>query len=389
MATKKNSKQIHAYRAGFILPMTTDYPIIQDGLLIKNNSHIAEIGLFKELKRVYSGEITDLGPGTMVPGLLNAHTHLELSHLYGRTQLGQGFEAWVKSLVQLPLKKISKPLLLKTIKELQRYCTACIGDISGHNPRLLAKVLSESELCYKLFIEFFGFKPPKGQRLIWPRGISPRKSDSLAASGHALYSTHPTTLQLVKSWSVKNHQPFVMHLAEHPGEFEFLTTGRGTFADLIKNRLVPDNFVPPEMSPVAYADRLGLLDEHSMAIHCVQVNNQDIHILTNRNANICLCPRSNHAIGVGRAPWEKLHAAGLNLCLGTDSLASAPDLNLWQEAYYLASNWQTELSLPELISFLTVNPAQALGVSSCLGSLEPGKLACFSFIPDKLTAIIK
>lgn len=389
MTAEKSADQIHAYRAAYILPMTPDQPVIRDGLLVHKGQLITEIGAFKNLRHQYNGPVTDLGNKTMVPGLINAHTHLELSHLQGKTKLGQGFEAWVKSLIRLPLKKISAPLLFKTLNELKHSGTVFVGDISGHNPRFLVKALAESNLLHKLFIEFIGFKPPKGQRLVWPKGVNPRKSEHIAASGHALYSTHPTTLQLAKSWSVKNHQPFVMHLAEHPGELDFLTTGRGTFADLIKTHLVPKDFVPPEMSPVAYADRLGLLDEQSMAIHCVHINDQDIQTLAQRDAAVCLCPRSNQAIGVGRGPWERLYTAGVRICLGTDSLASAPDLDLWEEASYLASHWQGQLSLPELIAFITVNPARALGVSSCLGTLEAGKLAFFSLVPVKLTAFGK
>ena len=387
MAAENNLDQPHAYRVASILPMTADLSHIQDGLLIQDGRLIADLGPYRELKKQYSGPVTDLGDRVMVPGLINAHTHLELSHLQGRTKLGQGFETWVKSLILSPLKKISPGILAHTLEELIKSGTVFIGDISGHNPRLLETTLSQSDLFYRLFIEFIGFKPPKGHRLVWPKGISPRKSENIGASGHALYSTHPTTLQLVKSWSVKNRQPFVIHLAEHPGELEFLTTGRGSFANLIKKNLVPKDFVPPEMTPVAYADRLGLLDEQSLAIHCVQINEKDTQILKHRDVSVCLCPRSNQAIDVGRAPWEKLYSAGIRLCLGTDSLASAPDLNLWEEAYYLARQWRGQLSLSELVSFMTVNPAHALGISGSLGTLQRGKIAAFSLVPEKLTEI--
>lgn len=135
---------------------------------------------------------------------------------------------------------------------------------------------------------------------------------------------------------------------------------------------------------MAYADRLGLLDQRTLAVHCVHITSQDIEILRQRKVHVCLCPRSNAYIHCGRPPAEELSAAGVPLCLGTDGLSSNYDLNLWHEAGHLASMWRGNLSLTELISLITINPAQALGLEQRMGSLQPGKLDRFSLVPKEL-----
>lgn len=383
----KNNTSTSAYRAKTILTMKPEEAFLENGMFIVENGQIKDIGSYNTLKKTYSGPTKDLGDKTIVPGLINSHTHLELSHLKGKTLLGQGFEAWVKSLMMLPIKEIDKNTLALTIDSIRQSGTLCVGDISGHSPQKVFDSLQKSELYYRLFIEFLGFNPPKSNQPKWAHNLSPNKHCQIGASGHSLYSTHPNTLQMIKTWSCKNNRPFAIHLAEHSGEVELLTTGRGSFADLLKKFLLPESYVPPGMSPIAYADQLGLLDKNTLAVHCVLVNTKDIRILSERNTYVCICPRSNAFIKVGRAPWEKMFKEDISLCLGTDSLASNIDLNLWEEAEYLLKNWETELTLYDLIKFMTVNPAQALDIQKRLGSLEPGKIAHFSILPDKISAL--
>jgi cytosine/adenosine deaminase-related metal-dependent hydrolase len=380
--TRDRNDTLHAYRAGVILTMEPDRDLIEDGLLLSRNGVIQDIGPYGSLKRHIHGEAQDLGPGTMVPGLINAHLHLELSHLAGKTVLHEGFEPWVRSMITPALKRFVPDVVAHGLHQVRESRTVCVGDISGHNPARMLEMLQGSGLEHRLFVEFLGFKPPKSDQVKWPKGISPSRQPEVSAAGHSLYSTHPCSLQLVKSWSSRSRRPFTMHLAEHQGEVELLTTGRGSFADLARTYLLPRDFVPPGISPVAYADSLALLDRGTLAVHCVHVGRNDIRILKERNVSVCICPRSNARIGVGRAPWEKLHEAGIPLCLTTDGLCSNKDLNLWNEAEYLLQHWNGPLSLRELIGFLTRNPARALGVDAQLGTLRPGKSSAFAVIPE-------
>ena len=372
------------FRSHTIHTMVPGRSPIQDGLLLTDNRTVQDVGPYKELKKTFSGTIHDLGEQVLVPGLVNAHTHLELSHLQGKTVFGQGFEAWVQSLLQNDLKAVDQKTLDRVCAEMARSGTAGIGDISGHVPATMFEHHRQGDLRVRLFLEQIGFQKHPPSRLRWPSGIDPDKTDWVSPSGHALYSTHPSTLQLIKSSCTHNGHFFTMHLAEHAGEMDLLTTGRGTFAGMLKGTLLPLDFVPPDMSPVAYADQLGLLDEKTLAVHCVFLNRHDMQTLQERRAMVCLCPRSNDCINVGRAPGEQLFASGVPICLGTDSLASNTDLNLWSEAEHLISTWSAPVKLKDLLSFLTVNPAHALGLDHVLGTLEPGKRASFTTVPPSV-----
>jgi cytosine/adenosine deaminase-related metal-dependent hydrolase len=374
----------YGLRCRTILSLEPGRPPIEDGLLLVRNGTVLALDGYQQLKRTWNGPVQDLGAGPLVPGPVNAHTHLELSHLKGQTTLGHGFAAWVKSLIKLPLQGIDAASLGNALEELSARHIAGVGDISGHNPRYILRALEASVLDYRLFLEFLGFREPRSNGLSWPKSLNPDKESRLSLSGHALYSTHPSTLQMCKSWANRNRRPFVIHLAESPSEVELLTTGRGALADLLKPLLLPEPYIPPGTSPARYADQLGLLDANTLAVHCVQLGDRDIELLQQRGVRVCLCPRSNELINVGRAPWEKMRQAGVSLCLGTDSLCSNTDLDLWSEAERLLQDAATSLSLAELMAMLSLNPAEALGLGERLGSLSPGKRASFALVPDRI-----
>ena len=373
---------LQAYRVGKILSMAPDRPPVADGLLVAANGIIQEIGPYRELKKQYSGPIQDLGPRLMVPGLINAHTHLELSHLQGRTVTGQGFEDWVQSLIKLPLKGIERQTLARVHQDLLAGGTVGVGDVSGHSPSFMQDFLSGSGLLFHLFLEQIGYTNRGSLDL--PRS-GEHKETHLSPSGHALYSTHPVTLQQVKTWCRERGHPFAIHLAEHPGEVEFLTTGQGRFADILKQGLLPKGYCPPGLSPVTHADRLGLLDQGTLAVHVVHAEPHEIGLLARRGVRVCLCPRSNALINVGRAPAKQLFEAGISLCLGTDSLCSNHDLDLWAEAAFFARDLDMDLSLEQLLALITRNPAAILNLDKAIGTLERGKRALFSLVPEELS----
>jgi cytosine/adenosine deaminase-related metal-dependent hydrolase len=133
---------------------------------------------------------------------------------------------------------------------------------------------------------------------------------------------------------------------------------------------------PPGVSPVRYLDGLGFLDDRTLCVHVVHVDAEDIAILRERGTPVCLCPRSNARLGVGRAPARRLFDAGLTVALGTDSLASSEDLDTFAEMRALRDQ-NPALSPEEVVRTATLNGAIALGLEKALGSLAPGKSARF------------
>lgn len=228
-----------------------------------------------------------------------------------------------------------------------------------------------------LFQEFAG----QGRKGGAPPAV---RSGFCSAGVHALYSTSAVLAQAVKQWCVARGRPFTLHLAEVPGENELFVSGAGSFSDFLRaRRILPKDFSVPQLSAVAFAQELGLLDAGTLAVHCVQVAEPDVEILVRSGASVCLCPRSNEWIGVGRAPAHKLHAVGIPLCLGTDSPASNADMDLWGEVR-AARSLIPRIPLAGLLALVTRNPARALGIDGDYGSLEPGKKAVWATLPADL-----
>lgn len=365
----------------------TPEKVLDDGFVVFDQGRIKAVGPWSELSRSWSGPVQDLGEVAICAGVFNMHTHLELSHLRGRTVQGQGFSQWVKSLISLPMAEVDDAALDAAVAQLSASGTAWVVDISSRKPQQVAAALDRAGLDYTLGVEFFGHQPGASADggLAWPqdaKALSEAQWVRVSAAGHALYSTSPEILRAAKAWCAEQGRVFPLHLAEHQGEEQLLAHGGGEFAELLRQRVLPPDFSPPGCSSVEYADRLGLLDRRTLAVHCVRVNEADIQRLAGRGASICLSPRSNEFIGVGRAPWAELKGAGLNLCLGTDSLSSNHDLDVWNEAIHIIEKTGGEIGFSEVLRWLTVNPARFLGLENTHGTLESGKVAGYSIVPD-------
>ncbi|NJB68095.1 cytosine/adenosine deaminase-related metal-dependent hydrolase [Desulfobaculum xiamenense] len=380
------AQRTYAVRAARVLPKPGASSWIEDALFVVRDGRIAELGPRREVSRCWSGPVTDLGDAWVVPGLVNAHTHLELSHLRGTTVSGRGFAAWVQSLISQPAQELSEAAMEAAMDELDACGTAWVFDHCGRSAARVSAALAARGIGYWLGAEFFGHGGPD-DGLAWPEHVRDLPEEAAArvvAAGHALYSTKPQTLRAAHDWCQRHGRTFSMHLAEHADEIETLTTGRGEFADMLHVRVVPKDHPAPGMRPVPYADSLGLLDERTLAVHCVQLDAADIATLAGRGASVCLCPRSNAYIGVGRAPWEALRDAGVNLCLGTDSLSSNTDLNLWNEAMAVVTGSEGRIGAAQTVEWMTTNAARAVGADAQAGSIEPGRPARYSVVPDAM-----
>lgn len=360
-----------------------------DALVLGQDGRIEAVGTWRDLRGRVCCDVTDARDLTLAPGLVNAHTHLQLSHLDQGLTLGQGFVPWVRSLAP----RLRDPLLDESLEtalaQVLNCGTAFVADITSRQCGRVARAMVDAGLDFWLLLEAFGFEKNAGTGVLeeclgqLPGQIRPR----VAAAGHAPYSTSPDVLRAAKQWSTEHGMPFSIHLAEPEGEAELLRTGSGELAEFYARAgILPPNFQPPGLSAVSYADSLGLLDSRTLAVHCVHVDKQDIGLLQERKANVCLCPRSNARMAVGRAPWEALLDSGVNVCLGTDGLTSNADLNLWNELRFVRDGCASPVDLIRALSLVTVNPARALGVEHAYGTTVPGRRAVFSILPADMAA---
>ncbi|WP_321400981.1 amidohydrolase family protein [Maridesulfovibrio sp.] len=361
-------------------------PVIEDFALIHDGNCILETGTWSVLKNTFSGDVQDLGEVTIVPGLINAHVHLELSHLKGRTVQRKGFTNWIKSLLSNPLYDLDSEAVSEAVQQMRDNGTAFCVDISTRNCAQVASIMDKLGMGFYACCEAIGTQQPKEGAKFFPQ--KEFTYGRAAGSGHSLYSTGSELLQAVKIANDAAGLPYPIHLAENAEEDEIVAQGTGEFAEMLKGAGLLADCGRKGLRPVEYADQLGLLDESTLAVHCVRVNEGDISTLAERKVNVCLCPRSNTYIGEGRAPWEMILKSGINTCLGTDSIASNHDLSMWNELEYLLENINISMSPAEALALVTGNSAKALKIDASYGSLEKGKRAVYATVPAHLEDLL-
>lgn len=393
MGKTNNANSLLAVRARAILPLAGEIPArgldalaaplecMDDAVLVARNGVILDVTPYKNLR----GDIPvrDLGDVILAPGLVNCHTHLELSHMGGRLPRNKGFHAWLKSLVGLEAASSASAAMSGAMAGMAQSGTFLAGDISSRMPRTVLETARQNGLDIAVFLEVFGHDPSLPENYASAALADP--AFSLAC--HAFYTTPGEAMRQVKAWCDAQRRPFSLHLAEHEGEEECLLTGSGEFCDLMRETMLPRTWRAPGMRPAQYAASLGLLSPGTLAVHCVRCDDTDIAALARSGAAVCLCPRSNAFIGVGEAPAARFAEKGVLLCLGTDSLASNTDLALWNEAEYLLK--KNTLPANALLRMATVNGAAVLGRSARYGRLARGMRFCYTIFPSEMITLFR
>lgn len=370
-------------RAPFVHPVTA--PPIQDGaVLVDDQGKIAAVGPNGRVPAPEGAECRELRGAALVPGLVNAHTHLELTHLAGKNAERE-FAAWIRTI--RALKDASAP------DEFVRAAEAgvragwaagvtCVADTgsTGAPAAALAR-LGARGIAYH---EVFGPDPVDAPRSLATLREALERLHDLASprlrigvSPHAPYSVSEPLYSAVAELARRAGLPMALHLAESPEETAFVREGRGSFADALRARGIA--VTPHRVSPVRYLAELGVVSPRPacLCIHCVQVDDADIAALAAAGAAVAHCPRSNRAHGHGVAPLAAFRKAGVRVGLGTDSVVSSGDVLLWPEAWAAGLHGETALRL------LTLDGARALGLDDAIGSLEIGKEADLAAFPTQ------
>ena len=377
------------HKASHILPINSSP--IYDGIVVLENGTISDVGPAEAILQAYNPvqktSLVDHGEGAIFPCLVNVHTHLELSCLSGKVSPKADFFGWIKELIQARQRCSQEEVeegVLCSIKELLKEGTGLVGDVSNTGSSILP--LRKSNLIGRVFIEAIGFCPQKegeNQRFIKSLvDLMPfeKKGITLSFAAHSPYTVSSRYFQWLHNSFMFKDNPFSIHLAESSEETIFLSQGSEKIESLLREKDAWDpEWVPPRKTPVAYLFQQGMLGPQTICVHMVQVCEKDIDILRRTKSYVCLCPRSNHNLGVGLAPVEKFLRKGIPLCLGTDSLTSNTDLSLWKEMMYLK---KTVPSIPsaQILKMATLQGAMALGKTD-FGSIEAGKQAPLLFIP--------
>jgi cytosine/adenosine deaminase-related metal-dependent hydrolase len=360
--------------ADWVLPI--DAPPHPDGAVAIEDGRVAAVGPAAELGR---GERFD--GAAIVPGLVNAHSHLEYA-LYAGFGDGLPFDRWI--LVHIERKaRIGWDDYLAIARAGAADCLASgittVGDASYSGAA--GQAAAELGLRALVYLEVFGRTTEQLETRFAPNRerLEPHLSDRvrLGISPHAPYSCSPELYSACAELGL----PLATHLAESEAESEWLRHGRGAWEPLAAN-LPP----PPGETAIRHLARHDLLGPHLTAAHCVTVDEEEVALLAANDVAVAHCPRSNAVLGCGIAPLRALLDAGLRVGLGTDSPASTPSFDMFDElrtAVYAARAREARpdaLSAAEALELATLGSARARGLDAEIGSLTPGTRADLTVI---------
>lgn len=340
----------------------------------------------------------DYGDAVILPGLINAHTHLELTHLRGEVPPGRSLADWIVTLSGRHPRRTGDELAVRAsirsgIAQSLAAGVTTVADISAGPVAIDA--WSATPIRMIGFLEVLGTGPRRfiaaDQQiaLLELCASGPPVSDQRAAvippvlgiSPHAPYSTDAPVYRAAIDYARRSGCPLTTHLAETREEDQFLRDGMGPFRELLEQFGVWDgSFESPGCSPVEYAQRIGLLERRPLLAHVNYASDADLDILACSGASVALCPRSHAFFGHEPHRYGDMVARGINVCLGTDSLASSDTLSILDEIRFLR---RTGSPLPDhvLLQMATVNGARALGMEPVVGSLAPGLSADLIVLP--------
>ena len=381
------------FTARWVLPVTS--PPIKDGAIAVSGDRISAIGALSEVRsRFRDAVVKDLGEAALLPGLVNVHSHLELTALRGRLEEPR-FQTWVAQLIRLKGERLTRDDLLASARlgciEAIRAGITTLADTSDASAPLEA--LIESGQRGVIFQECFG---PRAEQAAGSLADLSKKIETyaqrlevagtraqarlrLGISPHAPYSVSAQLYEGVTEFALARHLDVCIHAAESQDEASLLRDGTGAFAAALRQRGIA--WEPPGCSTVKYLHRLGALATAPLLIHCVTVEEEDLELMAAQGVRVAHCPKSNAKLGHGIAPLTEWRRAGVRVGLGTDSVASNNTLDLVEEARFCAllhrarQRDATLLTSHELLRLMTIEGARALGLEAETGSLEVRKQA--------------
>ncbi len=358
----------------------SDNPPIECGAVVISKGMILAVGSSKYITRRFpEHRTTCLRNAVLMPGLINAHTHLELPSLgdHGRSKT---FPDWILNLIRdtrYLRRQDFRSAAVENIGMLIQSGTTTVGEICTHG--VSQALLKRNGIRAVVFHEIIGM----GGGFDVPL---PSRSDSalvgVGLSPHSPYTVSEQALRSISALSQKHKIKLAMHIAESKDEIRLLQRKKSGLGRIYQFAKWDLDSAPKGPSPIEYLSRIGFLSPALLAIHAVQVTNHDIAMIRKANVSIAHCPRSNRIIGVGRMPLKKILDAGIPVGLGTDSLASSPSLNMWDEMRFaLQIHKKDGITAEDVARIATIGGARALGLDDDIGTLERGKKADLIAVP--------
>lgn len=380
------------YSARWVLPDSSTP--IEHGAVAIDGPRIAGVGSAAEIEaRFPSAQVESFGQAVILPGLINTHTHLELTALRGYLENEEGdFFAWLRKLTLARLERMTADDIRVSATwgacEAVRAGITCVGDASD-SAMMSMLALQDVGLRGIVFQESFGPDP----RLVDENlaklkakveQLREVKSDlvRVGVSPHAPYTVSRSQLELIAEFAKDEKLPLMMHAAESQAEESFLRDGTGLFADGLAKRGI--EWTPPRTSTIHYLKQVGILDTQPLLAHCIRVDDREIETLKQAGAKVAHCPKSNAKLGHGRAPLAAFIDAGVTVGLGSDSVASNNTCDLIEEARFAVlfarDSPNPFFKASGMLVAATLGGARCLGLEEEIGVLREGAQADFAIV---------
>jgi aminodeoxyfutalosine deaminase len=364
---------------------TAEYVLAEPGILLRGAAvHVSDPGRITRVEPWHGPppnletKVIDWGSAIILPGLVNAHTHLELTKVQRPAQKPAGFTEWLSMLIRQRQEWTPEDYLASTRQGAQLALasgTTLLGDISAGGSSWEA--LKSERLRKVVFEEVISLRPEKAGEMAsaLEQRLARVASDALLTSGispHASYSVSPELFRKAADIARRRSLRMAIHVAETIPEIEFLESGRGEFRGFLAGLdALPDTWQPPGCAPVLFLERLGILKQPGILIHGNYLDDESMARILGGGWSVVFCPRSHSFFGHAQHPVRRLLDMGINVALGTDSLASNQSLSILDEMRFLYRD-RKDLKCDEIIRMATLNGAVALDFCGLLGRLRRG-----------------
>jgi 5-methylthioadenosine/S-adenosylhomocysteine deaminase len=380
------------YTARWILPDASS--LIESGAVAIEGSQVIAVGSEDELVSQFpKAPVRDFGEAAILPGFVNAHSHLELTAMRGYLEREEvDFFSWLKKLTIARLERMTPDDLYVSAAwgaiEAARAGVTCVGDASDAASTSM-RALSDVGLRGIVYQESFGPNPNEAREnldKLREKVAHLREHETelvnIGVSPHAPYSVSAPQLELIAEFAIAEKLPLMMHAAESEAESLFMREGRGPFAENLAQRGI--EWRAPGISSIQYLARHGILQSRPLLAHCIRVDDADLQTIKEADAKIAHCPKSNAKLGHGRAPFAAFIEKGIKVGFGSDSVASNNTCDMLEEARFAilmargtvgVSSAGKTLNAELALEALTLGGARALGLEAQTGALVEGKQA--------------
>jgi len=368
--------------------VTMDGPPIENGAVAVSGNRIVDVGRFDDIKTRNAGNTLDLGEQVLLPGLINAHCHLDYTCLRGKIPPQKSFTEWIRAINAEKATLAPKDYIASInegFAEAKRFGTTTIANLTVF-PELIPQIQPPVRTCW--FAELIDIRAPERANELVDSAIEAlNQTITWGLAPHALFTASRDLFRRCEEIAQREHILLTMHLAESRGEMEIFRDGSGPLYEFLNNIGRPMDDCGKKTPLELFLDLIGSGGSPNrpraievnrpylswIVAHLNELTEKDFDLLERSNSkfHIVHCPRSHDYFGHSPFAFDRLRSLGFNVCLGTDSLASNESLSLFDEMRAFQKNFP-RVSPEEILRMATVNSACALRYENALGQIRPG-----------------